>query len=151
MKKSERMQKIVNLNSNLEAAAGAVFSNAQLSYENQLEQLEQLEIYRDEYKKRLQVRCQDSINSGELNDYRFFFSSLEQAIKTQQQSLELLRQNSEERKAQWLEKKNATKKLAKVKDSIKVSEDKAAGKILEMEIDELNNYLRRHPQEGKQY
>lgn len=141
MKKSERMQKMADLNKNFESVAASAYAQAQSVYDMQLEQLEQLKIYRDEYRKRLKDRYSNAVTTTEIKDYRYFFKSLEDAIETQERLLEELDKRKETSRSQWLNRRNETRKLDMVTEKLKSREDTLAQRKEARENDELSQVL----------
>ena len=111
MKKSQRMQRMIELNRNLEEISCNAYTRTQHLFEQQLDKLEQLKVYRSEYNERLRLRCRDNVTPGEIIDYRYFFNSLDEAIRAQQQLVDQVHRETEMQRAAWLEKKQENDRL----------------------------------------
>jgi len=141
MKKSDRLGKLVDVQRNMESAALPSYSNALSEYMQQSDQLEQLRIYRDEYKDRLEDRLNAPIPPGELNDFRFFFSSLEETIKKQEAVVNDLLAVLEHSRNIWIEKRNDVKKMTKLKEKAELMESNLLQKQENLQMDELNQMM----------
>lgn len=144
MKRSERIEKIVRLNRNFETMAGATFSKAQNDFQQKMQQLEQLNLYRDEYQERLKERLKSPINAQEMRDYQFFFNSLDYVISEQLKIVKDSEIEVEKYRDEWLDKKNEVNKFTRLADNCRRTETKANEKKLLRENDELNQM--RHKQ-----
>ena len=135
MKRSERIGRIANINQSFENVAGASLSAAQAQYQNELNQLEQLKVYRNDYQSMLKERMKLTVSPKEMQDYQYFFSSLEIAIAQQEEVVNQCLQEMDSSKQNWLGKHMDTQKMYKVKENLKSEETEAECK---KEIEELN-------------
>src|SRR5690606_3221259 len=125
MKRSTRLDQIAALNGGFENIAGARLGAAQARYEQSRHQLEQLLLYRDDYHQRLNDRVQAPVSAREMRDYRFFFDSLEEAIRQQRATVAAHDRERELARGDWLRKRQDVKKVARAADNLRRQEQAA--------------------------
>ena len=136
MKRSARLEKIANINVGFENIAGASLTTARAHYQAQENQLDQLKVYKEEYQKQLTERLKGTISAVEIQDYQYFFASLDNAIA---QQTETVRQSAEQldvSRNNWLEKKQEVSKLSRAAENLKGQENAAELKKEQTENDE---------------
>ena len=145
MKRSTRLEKLADINAGYENMALAALATARAQYQKQEDQLNQLKIYRDDYRNQLTERMQDTTSANEIRDFQYFFASLDDAID--QQALEVDRAATELEKVEqnWLHSRQEVKKFSQAASNLKQREDADAERHTQMESDEVNtsNYLQR--------
>lgn len=122
MKRSERLERINTINSGLESLAGAKLASVNAEYTSQVNQLEQLRIYKDDYAEQLKQKMAAKISPQELRDYRYFFSSIENAIHQQESMVQHLQKKLEKCQAEWFERRNEVEKINVAGASLKRAE-----------------------------
>lgn len=142
MKRSERLERINAINHGLENLAGAKLARVAEEYAAQLNQLEQLRIYKDDYAGQLRVKMQRNLSPQELRDYRYFFTSIENAIQQQESMVAHVERKLEQARAEWLEKRNEVEKLNVAGASLKRAESQADARREQKLSDELGLRLR---------
>jgi len=145
MKRSTRLEKLADINAGYENMALAALATARAQYQKQEDQLNQLRIYRDDYRNQLTERMQDTTSANEIRDFQYFFASLDDAID--QQALEVDRAATELEKVEqnWLQSRQEVRKFSQAASNLKQREDADAERRTQMESDEVNtsNYLQR--------
>lgn len=141
MNRSERLQKIAELNMAFENNAGADLSSCRSNYQQCKDQLDQLRVYREEYHERLHTKMQHSITANEIRDFQFFFSSLDLAIEQQAQILDQSAAQVEQSRLNWLEKKQDVSKMSKAAENLKNREMADSNKREQQAADELSQLL----------
>ena len=145
MKRSTRLEKLADINSGYENMALAALATARSQYQKQEDQLNQLKIYRDDYRSQLIERMQVTTSANEIRDFQYFFSSLDDAID--QQALEVEKAAAELAKVEqnWLQSRQEVKKFSQAASNLKQREDADVERRSQQESDELNtaNYLLR--------
>ena len=145
MKRSTRLEKLADINSGYENMALAALATARSQYQKQEDQLNQLKIYRDDYRSQLIERMQVTTSANEIRDFQYFFSSLDDAID--QQALEVEKAAAELAKVEqnWLQSRQEVKKFSQAASNLKQREDADMERRSQQESDELNtaNYLLR--------
>lgn len=138
MKRFERLDKIAGINLGHENLAGASLASSRDQYSQQVNQLEQLKIYKKEYQQQLKTRLETTISANEIRDYQYFFSSLDTAIS---QQVELVKQSAaqvEESRNNWLDKKREVAKISRVSENLRARETAAQLKNEQKITDEMN-------------
>lgn len=145
MKRSTRLEKLADINAGYENMALAALATARAQYQKQEDQLNQLRIYRDDYRNQLTERMHDTTSANVIRDFQYFFASLDDAID--QQALEVDKAAAELEKVEqnWLQSRQEVKKFSQAASNLKQREDADAERRSQMESDELNtsNYLQR--------
>ncbi len=142
MKRSSRFEKIAHINQSIQNASGALFANVMSNYQFHENRLKHLRIYREEYQDRLNSKMQESLSVSELQDYQYFFSSLEQAIEQQAEKVSEIAAELENAKSTWLKHKRDTDKISRAAENMRSLEYSINVKNEQKELDELNS--RRH-------
>ena len=144
MKRTARMEKIANINKNFEQMAGLTFSAAQMEYQRQLDQLNQLKIYRNEYKDRYRDRLNTPIRKSEIHDFKFFFNSLEDAIVLQEKKVDEALEQMDNFQMVWMDKKNEVTKISKLAQHARDDELVDDLRQESKELDEMNQTFFNH-------
>jgi len=145
MKRSTRLEKLADINSGYENMALAALATARAQYQKQEDQLNQLRIYRDDYRNQLNERMQATTSANEIRDFQYFFASLDDAIDQQALEVEKAATELEKVEQNWLQSRQEVKKFSKAASNLKQREDADAERRTQMESDELStsNYLQR--------
>ena len=131
--------------------AGLTFSAAQMEYQRQLDQLNQLKIYRNEYKDRYRDRLNSPIKKSEINDFKFFFNSLQDAIVQQEKKVEEALVQLDNFQMEWIDRKNEVSKVSKVAQRARDHELASSMHQENKELDELNQTLFNHHRGNNQH
>jgi len=126
MKRSDRLARINAINNGIKNMAGATLAQAENEYRTQLHQLEQLRIYKEEYTEQLRNRMQGNVTPEEMQDYRYFFSSLYKAIEHQEDQVRHLKQQVEDCRQEWLSSDREVRKLDAAREQLCQAEARAA-------------------------
>lgn len=137
MKRSERLERINAINTGLENLAGARLAKISAEYAQQLHQLEQLHIYKDDYAEQLKHKMQGNLSPQELRDYRYFFASIENAIHQQESMVAHVRRKLDQCQAEWMEKRNDVEKINIAGAGLKRAEALADARREQKASDEL--------------
>lgn len=137
MKKSERLERINLINQGHQNRAGANLAKVSAEYAQQLHQLQQLVIYKDDYAEQLKTRMQGDLSPQELRDFRYFFASIESAIHQQESMLVHLQKKLDACQAEWREKRTEVEKINMAGASLKRTEAVAAARLEQKVSDEL--------------
>ena len=146
MKRSTRLEKLADINSGYENMALAALATARSQYQKQEDQLNQLKIYRDDYRNQLIERMQVTTSANEIRDFQYFFSSLDDAIDQQAQEVERAATELEKVEQNWLQSRQEVKKFSQAANNLKQREEADMERRSQQESDELNtaNYLLRN-------
>lgn len=141
MKRSERLERINVINHGLENLAGAKLAKISAEYTQQLHQLEQLLIYKDDYAEQLKHKMQGNLSSDALRDYRYFFASIENAIQQQESMVAHVKKKLDQCQAEWFDKRNEVEKINVAGASLKRAEAVADARREQKASDELGMRL----------
>ncbi len=139
MVKSKRIKPIVNMAHDSERDAAKALGDALQLFDSSVQQMEQLELYRQEYHQKLFSSGELGINAQTLNEFRGFIAKLSLAIDQQQLVIEQARQSLDEKKQFWFGQRGRSKALDKVLDKYQAQELQKQSKIEQRELDEHNN------------
>ena len=98
-------------------------------------QLEQLQVYRDEY-VRNSTQSSGAMDAVKLQNYRSFLDRLGEALNQQQKTLDGACQEFEKRRVQWSEKRIEAESLNRVVDRFRKEEQNAADRREQSEGDD---------------
>ncbi len=145
MKRSTRLEKLADINSGYENMALAALATARSQYQKHEDQLNQLKIYREDYRTQLTERMQGTTSASEIRDFQYFFASLDDAIDQQTLVVERAAAELEKVEQNWLHSRKEVKKFSQAAQNLKQREVADAERQSQMESDELNtaNYLLR--------
>ena len=145
MKRSTRLEKLADINSGYENMALAALATARAQYQKQEDQLNQLKIYRDDYRSQLIERMQVTTSANEIRDFQYFFSSLDDAIDQQAMEVEKAAAELQKVEQNWLQSRQEVKKFSQAANNLRQREEADIERRSQQESDELNtsNYLLR--------
>ena len=138
MSRSARLEKIADIKLGIENVARVSLVSARTQFQSQENQLKQLRVYKEEYQDRLNSRMKNTISANEIQDYQYFFSSLDNAISQQTEVVEQCALQVEASRKNWLEKKQTVSKISRVAESLREQEHAYQQKSEQKESDELN-------------
>ena len=141
MKRSERLEKINAINHGMETLAGANLANTQAEYASQVNQLEQLMVYKAEYADKFTERMKGDISANELQDYRYFFASIDAAITQQQSMVHHFKRLVEKSREEWLNRHQEVQKINQVSSSLRRTEQVARSRIEQKVLDEITQHF----------
>jgi flagellar FliJ protein len=141
MKRSERLEKINAINHGMETLAGANLANIQAEYASQINQLEQLMIYKAEYADKFTDRMRGDVSAQELQDYRYFFASIDAAIVQQQSMVNHYRRLVEKSREEWLNRHQEVQKINQVSSTLRRSELVAKTRMEQKVLDEITQHF----------
>ena len=138
MKRSERLAKINVINHSLENMAGSQLATVYAEYSVQVKQLEQLQIYKEDYAEQLKAKLNGSIRPEVLRDYKYFFSSIDTAISQQESLVKRLYSKLEKSQADWLDKHSEVQKINVAGENMRKLEQKIEDRKEQLNTDELS-------------
>lgn len=148
MKRSARMEKLAEINLGYENTAVAALAAARANYQKQEDQLEQLRIYREDYREQLAARMNGSTSVNAIRDFQYFFESLDDAITQQTREVEKAALELEKVEKNWLSCRQEVRKFNQAADNLRRQETAESERRAQLETDELctANYVRRMQQ-----
>lgn len=139
MKRSARLEKINTINHGMVNMAGASLANAQAEYNAQVSQLEQLKIYKADYAEQFRKRMNGQVTPQELQDYRYFFASIDTAIQQQESMVNHYARLVEKHKAEWMLRHQEVQKMDHAAANIRKVEEVQASRQEQKALDELSS------------
>ncbi len=117
MKKSQRLQRIVELNANEEKSALQALGEAHGKKQDLQKQLEDLQQYQQEYKEKLQSSSENGIKIENLIEFKSFLSKLELVIEKHNKDVLCLDQELDVLRKNWEKQHLKTKNLQNICDN----------------------------------
>lgn len=114
MKRSQRLQTIVDLHALQEKDALQAMGRSQQQLQTQQTQLEHLQTYHQEYLTKLVDRQQSGMNVSQLLEFRAFADKLDKAIEGQRQAVVKLEREFHYARQKWEECHQRTQSLEKL-------------------------------------
>ena len=136
MKKSQRMQMIVEIKATQEKKALEALSAAQRKLLAMQAQLDNLIVYRQDYRDQFSRLGCTGAKVGQLLEFRAFIDKLDQAISGQQQTVQIFERELAEKRKTWEDLHQRGNGLQKLRDSLLKSEIQQAAKVEQGEQDE---------------
>jgi flagellar FliJ protein len=136
MKRSQRIQAIVEIKAVQEKKALEALAASQKKMQEVEVQLENLKAYRQDYQERFNRLGSHGASVAQLMEFRSFMDKLDTAIKGQELSLLGSQAEFQAKKQNWENRHHQTTSLQKVCDAAVVIEKKRDDKIEQGEQDE---------------
>ena len=114
----KRLDSIIKLAEQKKLDAGVDLVSARNQQSLELQQLEQLQAFYDEYCQRFEQATSVGMNARQLNDYRTFLQNLEGAIQQKSHQLMEADTNVDERRHEWVDKHLRSENLANFSDQL---------------------------------
>lgn len=137
MKRSTRMEKLADINLGYENMAVAALATARANYQKQEDQLNQLKIYREDYRNQLSSRMKSTTSAGEIRDFQYFFASLDDAIAQQTLEVQKASEQLEVVEKNWLTQRREVQKFSRAADNLRRQESADLERKAQLESDEL--------------
>ncbi|KJV06610.1 flagellar export protein FliJ [Methylocucumis oryzae] len=122
MKKSTRIQTLVELNARQESSALTSMGLTQQKLQDAQAQIEHLKNYRREYQQKYMQLLSAGTKMGELLEFRSFIEKLDKAILGQEQALIGIEQEAAEKTKHWQTLHHKTDSLQKICTQAKQAE-----------------------------
>lgn len=136
MKKSERIQVLVDLQSEQEKRALETLGHCQRQCLELDKQLQNLQNYRREYVEKYDVSENRTVSISRLLEFRAFIEKLDKAIGLQRQALDDKQRELQRCRKQWEQKHQKTQSLQKISDQAASDEIKRINKQEQVAQDE---------------
>lgn len=136
MKKSQRLQAIVDLNANDEKKALTALGLAQRKKQDVQQQLDNLQKYQQEYQEQFQSSSESGIKIARLLEFNAFIVKLKQAIDQHQSHLSTIEQELGLLRGSWEHKHMKTKNFQKISHKARSEENQGANKREQFEQDD---------------
>lgn len=135
MKRSQRLQTIIDLHERQEKDALQIMGRCQQQLQEQQNQLANFETYRAEYLQKLAERQQQGMNVSQLLEFRAFADKLDKAIEGQRQAVFAQEREFQRARIKWEECHQRTKSLQKLSELALAEEMKLEHKREQSEQD----------------
>ncbi len=143
MKRSQRLQTIIDLYVSREKDALLAMGRSQQLLQDQQVQLEQLTVYQHEYLAKLVERQKAGMNVSQLLEFRAFADKLDKAIEGQRKAVVLQEREFQKARSHWEEASRRTKSLEKLGEMAVAEELKQEHKREQSEQDDIAARLAR--------
>ncbi|MCW8826402.1 MAG: flagellar export protein FliJ [Gammaproteobacteria bacterium] len=136
-RKSKRMQSILELAKHDEQAAIEALGESNRIVEAHIKQLEELKLYRDEYRQQMLQEGEAGFSAGKLQQFHQFLLKLDEIIVQQGQQIVVSEQIREQKRVAWLESRTRTNSLDKVAQRYRETENEEDQRRDQKESDEV--------------
>lgn len=143
MKKSQRIQTIVDIKAQQEQKSLEALGETLRRHQEATQQLEHLIQYRQEYLDKFQNNASMGMSVAVLVDFRAFIEKLDQAIAGQAQIVQQSELDVMNKRKTWENKHQHTQSLQKVFDGIVAEEHKLENKREQAESDDRSSRIAR--------
>lgn len=144
MKKSQRLNVIVELNARNEKMTLKALGGIQQQRQAAETQLENLKVYRQDYETKYQSIAKIGVNIKQLLEFRAFMSKLDLAIEEQHQVILGVEKQLSSIRIQWEQQHQKTKSMQKVCEAAVKEELKAEDKREQNEQDDRGSRVGRN-------
>ena len=136
IKKSQRLEVVVDLREEQEKKALQTLGECQRRHLEMQTQLENLHSYRREYQQQYQELAHSGVCIRKLLDFRAFIEKLDQAVHTQQQQLQAAMDELQEKRQKWQAAHHQTLGMHKIHEAALLEEQQFLRKREQQEMDE---------------
>jgi len=135
----KRMETVkVVMDDKAEQAAREMASVRQ-QHDTEAQRLEQLQVFRDEYRRQFFRAQGASFSAFRLRDFNAFIARLDNAIAQQRQQLERLERQLTSSRSRWQQEQTRADAMDRVVDGYRAAERRQADRAEQRQHDELNN------------
>jgi flagellar FliJ protein len=143
MKRSKRLQVIVDIKANQEQKALETLGHSQRQHTQMKKQVEGLTNYRSDYVDKCNAFARDGVQVSRLIEFRSFIDKLDVAIAGQERILNNMEQDVQQKRRMWEFTHRSTQSIQKVRESAMKVEQKHEDKREQSEQDEHASRLGR--------
>jgi len=136
LKRSQRMQKLVDIETQKNQPVVAKFKADQVALQQQEQALRNLLTYREEYTEKFKARGNAGVSAFKIQDFYCFLQKLDDAIVQQRQVLENLVQQLEHSRSAWQQAHQRIEALQQVTDQLDHQEKTHARKQSQRQLEE---------------
>lgn len=137
MKKSSRMNTVLQVTSADEEKAASLFKESNFRLQAEQQKLEQLENYQEDYQQQVRQNCQVSVR--QLQQVSAFMGRLHEAIAQQKNQVIAVTEHRETLRVNWVSARGRTLSITQLKASYLDEERRWEDKKEQKEMDELIN------------
>jgi flagellar FliJ protein len=143
MKRSKRLQTIVDIKANQEQKALETLGHSQSQHTQMKKQVDGLTIYRGDYVDKCNAFARQGVQVSRLIEFRSFIDKLDVAIAGQEKILKHIEQDVQQKRRMWEFTHRSTQTIQKVRESALKIEQKQENKREQSEQDEHASRLGR--------
>ena len=143
MKRSKRLEAIVDIKANQEQKALETLGQSQRQHTQMKSQVDGLTVYRSEYVDKCNAFARDGVQVSRLIEFRSFIDKLDVAIAGQERILKSMEQDVLQKRKMWEFTHRSTQSIQKVRESAMKVEQKQEDKREQSEQDEHASRLGR--------
>ena len=143
MKRSNRLQVIVDIKANQEQKALERLGQSQREHTKIKGQVDGLTVYRGDYVDKCNAFARDGVKVSRLIEFRSFIDKLDVAIAGQERILKSMEQDVLQKRNMWEFTHRSTQSIQKVRESAMKVEQKQENKREQSEQDEFDSRLGR--------
>lgn len=143
MKRSKRLQVIVDIKANQEQKALEILGRSQRQHTQMKGQVDGLTVYRKDYVDKCNVFASEGVKVARLIEFRSFIDKLDVAIMGQERILNSMELDVLSKRRQWETLHQRTQAIQKVRESALKVEQKHEDKREQSEMDEHASRLGR--------
>lgn len=136
MKRSKRLQTIVDLKARQEQTALEILGQSQRQHSDMQKQVDGLATYRNDYVDKCNAFARDGVKVSRLVEFRAFIDKLDIAIAGQEKLLKRMEQDVQTKRQMWEFTHRSTQTIQKVRESALKVEKKIEDKREQLEQDE---------------
>ncbi|MBA1146983.1 flagellar export protein FliJ [Ectothiorhodospiraceae bacterium WFHF3C12] len=137
MTRSKRLEPVQRIAEERSSEAGRAYGERQKFLQSQVQRLEQLEQFRDDYKHGRTAAGEAGMDAYRLRDYNAFIARIEQAIKQQRELVRNLESEVEQLRRGWMEQLSHSRALDSAVDRMRGQERRDRNKREQALLDEL--------------
>lgn len=137
MTRSEKLQPVVKHVDSTEKSALEAVAHSQQLFQQQLNKLQQLRDYKNEYARQHSGKQSTSYSSVQLQEYNRFFNQLNDTINQQAHIVAMAQQEVDMKREKWKQTRSRSDAMHKIVDRIEAGELKQADKIEQKFMDEV--------------
>ncbi|KAB7627178.1 flagellar export protein FliJ [Alkalilimnicola sp. S0819] len=137
MSRAKRMQPVAELADKKADDAARALAEQRRRVDEQRNRLEQLQIFRNEYRAQLRSNAELGIDAHRLRDYHAFIARIDGAIRQQESAVERVESQLPQYHGRWAEAWGRAKALNRVVETHRHNERRSADKREQQTIEEM--------------
>lgn len=136
-KRSKRLQPVATHAKRQEDEAARILAEAQQRVTDSQDQLNQLQLFRDEYLEKYRHAQQSHGSVSQLLDYQAFLAKINTGISQASQTIKLCCQQRDILKQQWLQRRTRTQAIETVVEKYQLTETRHEASLEQKELEEF--------------
>lgn len=136
MKRSKRLERVSELGEREAESAGRQLAAAREAHGGTQAMLDQLLGYREEYRRLFEEQSRQGMDPQSYDNFQRFFDQLDRAIAEQRTALSSSEARVEQRRGQWMEKRQHTEIISRLACRVGQEENRETQKREQQQADE---------------